>query len=354
MGSERFSLARQTAFSLVPLVVLLAVAEGVARLFPHRDAGATRGGLMVPHPDLIWRLAPKAAGNLKTNELGLRDTAYDPRADVTILLLGDSVSWGDGIPHVEDVYPQRLERLLADGDPSRSYEVINSGVPGYSTFQQAAYLDMYGLALEPDLVILQFCLNDVVERYLTVARYGGDNVFLGIDTRKAGSDVFDRLLRSSRAFERLVRLRQRHARRREAYAVRNLARDVLPSHLGAAWDEVTKELEVIRRSTAREGIPLLLVIAPYRFQLEQPDQLRQPQERLIAYAKARDIPYMDLLPGFTAAHRADPTRPLFKDRNHFSVRGHEVAARLLAEGIPLSPTAATGAVDGGSRDVQRR
>jgi lysophospholipase L1-like esterase len=325
------SRTRQAIYSLIPLLLLAVTAEAVCRLFPQRDVGGTVAGFAVPDPDLIWRLAPRARGPFKTNELGLRDTPYKADADVKILVLGDSVSWGDGVVDVRALYPQRLEQRLARRDPSRVYEVINAGVPGYSTFQQARYLRLDGLALNPDLVILQFCLNDVVERYLTVARFGGDNVFLGVDTRRAGSDLFAFLLRHSRAFERFYRFLQWRSRTREEYAVGNLVREPLDSHLEEAWKRVIEEIEEIRQTTQEQHLPLLLMIAPYRFQLDQPRQLRQPQDRLIAWAASHRIAHVDLLPGFAAAFRSDPSRSLFKDPSHFSVAGHELAAALLVE-----------------------
>jgi hypothetical protein len=63
--------------------------------------------------------------------------------------------------------------------------------PGYPTFQQATYSEQKGLALDTDLVILQFKLTDVVERYHTLAQYGGANFLLGIDTREGTSGVME-------------------------------------------------------------------------------------------------------------------------------------------------------------------
>ena len=45
-------------------------------------------------------------------------------------------------------------------DPS---EWINTGVPGYTNYQELVYLKKYGLPLQPDLVGVVFCLNDVHE-----------------------------------------------------------------------------------------------------------------------------------------------------------------------------------------------
>jgi lysophospholipase L1-like esterase len=290
---------------------------------------------VVPDPDLIWRLKPEAEGDLATNELGFRDTHYNDRADDKILLLGDSVSWGDSITDVRRCYPFVLEQELAAGDPAHSYEVINTGVPGYSTFQEARYLQKYGLALNPKLIVLQFCLNDVVERYSTLAEYGGNSLFLGIDTRKSIPGLLGVAVRHSRAAEMLMRYVQNRSRQRETYDVQQLAKDELSVELEAAWQRTIGEIETIRLTAEQHKIPFLLVITPYQFQMEDPSRLRQPQQRLLDYAKAKGIPCVDLLPLFVETARVNGIagRELFNDANHFSVYGHEAAAKLLVEPV---------------------
>ena len=63
------------------------------------------------------------------NELGIRDTSYNKDADIKILVLGNSGSWGDRV-YMERAYPYLLEWRLNKRVPDRTYEVINSGVPG--------------------------------------------------------------------------------------------------------------------------------------------------------------------------------------------------------------------------------
>jgi lysophospholipase L1-like esterase len=323
---------RKLIYSIVPLVALLTVVEIICRLLPGEPPVAEPAfGFLIPDPDLLWRLQPRSDGPLATNELGLRDTSYNANADVKILLLGDSVSWGDGITDLRLCYPYELEQLLAAGDPSRTYEVINAGVPGYSTFQEGRYLQKYGLELNPKLVVLQFCLNDVVERYHTLAEYGGSPVFLGIDTRAGMTGPLGFAVRHSRAVELLLRSMQRRARHREAYEVELMARDKLSPELEEAWERTIAEIEAIRQITEQHNIPLLLVIAPYQFQLKDPLRLGQPQRRLTEYARSKNLPCFDLLPGFVEYARTGglDTGVLFNDANHFSVFGHDAAAKLL-------------------------
>jgi hypothetical protein len=126
----RIRLGKKIVFAFIPLVVFVVLVEGVCRLVPRpASARRTQSGLVVPDPDLIWRLRPRYTGSTATNELGFRDTPYNSRAERKVLILGDSVSWGDGIMDVNDVYPQVLERLLSRDD-GKTYEVVNSSVPG--------------------------------------------------------------------------------------------------------------------------------------------------------------------------------------------------------------------------------
>ena len=76
-------------------MLLVCLLEIVFRIIPfHRDADQTVAGFVIPDRELGWRLNPYREGSLATNELGLRDTPYNAGADIKILLLGDSLSWG--------------------------------------------------------------------------------------------------------------------------------------------------------------------------------------------------------------------------------------------------------------------
>lgn len=324
---------KKILFGIIAFVLIILLLELFFRVIPfHRDSGHTISGLVIPDKDLGWRLQPRKEGPLATNELGLRDTTYNPRADKTILLLGDSLSWGDGLGDVKKGYPFLLEKALSQAT-GRTVEVVNAGVPGYSTFQQLRYLQLYGLALEPDLIILQFCLNDVVERYSAVAAYGGDNVFLGVDTRQFIQGLNGRLLRNSKFYEAVTRLLIGLWRDRREYDVRKLASDKLSRELQSAWELTLSEIDGIHRLAAEKDIPLLIVVAPYRFQLHQPQKTDQPQRILRQYGYDHHIPVVDLLFHFESWTKQNTDVPLFTDGNHFSFWGHELTADILIEPV---------------------
>ena len=302
-------------------------------MFPsHQDSRRSLSGFVVQDKELGWRLQPRKKGTLATNELGFRDTAFNQNADKRILLLGDSISWGDGISDVKKVYPYLLEKMLSE-KTGHTYEVINSSVPGYSTFQQLRYLQQYGIELDPDMIILQFSLNDVVERYSAFAQYGGDNVFLGVDTRKLIPGIHGRLIRNSRAYEALIRLLMSLGRNQQEYKVRKMASDQLSQDLKSAWALTLSEIEGINEIAVENGTPLMIVIAPYHFQLGRSQKTNQPQKVLLKYGRDNDIPVVDLLPHFESAYQQNRNIPLFKDANHFSIIGHFLTSLILAKSI---------------------
>jgi len=85
------------------------------------------------------------------NNKGLRDDNYtyskDPNT-TRILLMGDSFVYGWEVEKDKNI-DSFMELFINDS----GYEVINSGVPGYSTIQEYDYLVTEGIRFKPDAVI---------------------------------------------------------------------------------------------------------------------------------------------------------------------------------------------------------
>lgn len=99
----------------------------------------------------------------KTNALGFRGeqpTSSKKEADPRIIVLGDSVVAGIWVPDPTHLLTSSLEEKLRKFYPQ--VEVLNFGVPGYNTQQELAILEDRGLKLNPDAVILAYCLNDQI------------------------------------------------------------------------------------------------------------------------------------------------------------------------------------------------
>jgi lysophospholipase L1-like esterase len=97
---------------------------------------------------------------IRTNSMGFRsgEIAVAKPGDVKrILVLGDSFTLGWGVPFGE-TYSVLLEKYL-NRQGNRS-EVVNLGVGNYNSIMELELFKWKGLALNPDLVILMYYIND--------------------------------------------------------------------------------------------------------------------------------------------------------------------------------------------------
>jgi hypothetical protein len=154
---------------LVAALLLVVGVEGWVRW--HWDARRGTPGLFVSDAVRQQVLAPNYRGwfagvPVSINNLGLRaDRDYaltkGPHT-VRILVLGDSVTFGHGSLY-EHTYPALLEQRLKSWRPDVDWQVWNAGVPGYNTSQELATLLEVGPQFHPDLVIVGFFPNDIVD-----------------------------------------------------------------------------------------------------------------------------------------------------------------------------------------------
>ncbi len=320
------------AFGILLLVVILTAVEVGLRLGETGQASGaapTLGRMILTvHPGVLWTMRPNRQESPRSNSLGFRDDEVNIDADLRILLLGDSVSWGDGITLKENAFPHLLETALNGTLSDTVIDLVNLSMPGYSTFQELRVLEWYGDRVRPDMVVLQFCLNDVVERYTALAEYGGGPYFMGLDTRQFLQGVVGTVVRHSRLAERTMRTVQKLARRRQALEVSTMAMATWPPQLEKAWGRVEGEIDAIHRWTENRGIPLLLIVFPYQSQIDDPSS-NQPQRRLAAFAESRGIGFVDMLKPFADTRRQMGRRFILHDDNHLSPSGHDLTALLL-------------------------
>ncbi|MCZ6649803.1 MAG: SGNH/GDSL hydrolase family protein [Acidobacteria bacterium] len=334
---------RRILFAATAVLLGLAAVEVGLRLAGYRPLPtrpATRNSEILyqytkfrSSTSLTWELTPGWSGReggalVVINDDGLRERDLPrekPAGTRRILCLGDSVTFGHWVT-AEQAFPRQLERVLSPRVDGR-LEVINAGVPGYSPFQEFRWLEDEGWSYQPDLIIVGFVLNDVVERYLTMAAYGGAGTILGVDTTVTMGPLA-RLLRRTSFHRFVVGLMQGQARRREVYSVRQLFAEPLSPEIAEAWDRSEDELAEIVASARRHDVPVWLAIFPFRFQVAE-DLPPRPQDRLARWAAAQGVQVVDLLP---VAVRLG-ARAGFLDHDHPTPAGHEAAARALAEAL---------------------
>jgi lysophospholipase L1-like esterase len=338
------SLGINLSISLISLVIFFALAEGLARLggyapyearadafqreFDESDRSAI--GMFIQDPSRIWDLRPGYTGHrddwggrnwvtITINLQGRRDAEVllaKPANTTRIALLGDSVAFGARVM-VQDDFASLMQATLNAESTSRHYEVLNFGVSGYSTWQELSVFNEKALPYQPDVAILAFVMNDLVDNN-QASRLG----FLDM-TRAQGVAQW---LREHSAFYRFLR--------EQVLSVE--ARMVLQDPCANAdpnfcWDNTRRLLDQMDDATRKAGVPLVIVVFPTHQQISDPDPALDAryQEILAAYARERGIPLVDLLPAFRAEGGQDTE--LYVDDYHPNERGHVLTARVILE-----------------------
>ena len=122
----------------------------------------------------LLQYVPKP-GSPDISDYGIRDRSYPfAKSEDTfrVVVLGDSIGFGfcnnDESLKVEDTFAKILERKL-NTQPLAGYsgaEVINLSVSGYDTIQEVEFFRTKGLAFDPDVVLIGYCLNDSTDSSL--------------------------------------------------------------------------------------------------------------------------------------------------------------------------------------------
>jgi lysophospholipase L1-like esterase len=318
---------RNVALAVASLAVFWFAVEGAVRLAglrpehrinPHFDWG-TRGE--------FWRFRPGARWNtsegdhaVSINAYGLRDREVEPPAPGTfrILMLGDSVTFGHGVA-IDDAFVRKLEARLQGRD--RRIEVLNAGIPGWSTLQQRIFYEKHSAGMAPDLVLVGFVLNDFTEMHRGLLR---------VDPQRemALFRTMGWLARRSAAVAALKRAYEtvRSPEEREIREIRDLAMRADSPEVQRAIALTLDELRDLAALARARGDAFGLVVFPFRFQFAA-EGLDAPQRVLREFAREEGIPFLDTLPTL----RRYPVEDVLLDHDHLTPLGHTVVAEALVD-----------------------
>lgn len=195
---------KKITYSSLPLVLLLLFAECGTRLVGtdpcqsiEPDAGDWE--TMQGDRELLWSLVPntefKTGDDVtRINSVGLREHLLPSQTkkpkEKRIIVTGDSSIYGWGLRDNE-TYAVVLERLLRSRFKV-PVEVVNLGVPGYSTEQTIRLLNKVGWQYDPDLIIVSNIFSDC-----NIDAFQDKNAFALINPNDG---PFIRTLKKSRAY----------------------------------------------------------------------------------------------------------------------------------------------------------
>ena len=157
-------------FGSLTVAGLLLMTEAGVSIFARNTLARWEAPVPVTHtgapylpgnPYLLWEMVAGVRSEMgvevSVNTLGFRGpetTQTKPPGIRRVLLIGDSTVYGHGVEQ-EAIFASRLNESLGP-----SIEVINLGVPGYSTEQSLNLLDLRGWSLEPDLLVVASLWSD--------------------------------------------------------------------------------------------------------------------------------------------------------------------------------------------------
>jgi len=345
---------RNIALALLSLVFALTLCEGLLRIF---GAGVLpRPDLYLDDPDVGKRMRPGWSGDefeapVAINSKGLRnpDIPYEKPANTyRILALGDSWTFGFRM-NEPDAYPRQLERILqadaAKRGDKRKIEVINAGVVGYSTDQEAAYLAVEGWKYQPDLVLLNYYpVNDTHNK---LAKY----------KKRAAIEALHPWLLSLYELPKHLYLRQfiKGARRTlkqkigalrmkaaakvgvEDKGGRALVEDDWTGDYRAGargWEAVRTAFKDVADQAKAKDVPVLLVLLPDTQDLVRYHERYHPkiEPMLAGAAQEAGLPMFDLEPTFQP-WQGKEDEVCYRRQRHPNAFGYGVIAKAVAEQV---------------------
>lgn len=137
--------------------------HGTKQIFKYPDGPLYQ--ILKPNLDTYvddWGTPPY---RVVTNSRGIRNEEFEtdkPENTTRVLIIGDSYAFGWGVNR-SDRFSNLLEKKLNE-ESENTYQVINSGVPGYGMEDYFLYLKHRGLKYNPDIVVVNFGPNDWLSR----------------------------------------------------------------------------------------------------------------------------------------------------------------------------------------------
>lgn len=331
-----------------------------------------------------WDLSECFQTQVVTNSLGLRDREYSmkkPARTFRIVVVGDSFVKGVGVPF-KKVFHKILETRMSKNFRGMNYdnfELINFGASGFGTGQELILFNKLVLQFEPDIVLLSFFRNDVMENSsLLLPQYklgyprpffkieNGKLVYIPFETGAKNklysikqflrihsylynfvADRIKRIPRLSFFVKRLVTSEPK----RGTYGKSKIPipyiiyRKYLDDLWKDAWRITFAEIIEMNRSADSIRAKFVIIYLPsglevhdylWREFIEKYPQagsyewdLEMPGKLLSEFAKKHDLLYLNLFPGFKKTIEQTGERIVFECDGHWNENGHRIAANLI-------------------------
>jgi len=273
------------------------------RLNPMKDAynnfSIRHGEIAIPKPENIYR----------------------------IIYLGDSIPWD------KDGFVKQTRDFMKE---KGQFEVINAGVPGYTSYQEVLFYNKYLVPTTPDLVIWTYCLND---NHKFLHRF--DEKAKMLWTKEAektlkNNSLWNRMVSRSYLLTRLYlgiisKIKQKKDSKYK-FVWENRV-DFNIAWKDHPWIDYENYLLELKKVLDHQNAKLAIIIFPYEPQLlyrndeENYDYVLKPQRKLRALCKKYNVPCLDLFQRFADEYSLN--KKLYRDGVHLNSDGHKLATRQI-------------------------
>jgi lysophospholipase L1-like esterase len=252
------------------------------------------------------------------------NVTWDKPAGITrIMIVGDALTYGDGVTAVE-TYPYQLKEKL-QARLEGQFQVVNLGILGLNTDQQALILTRpnpyFGepvLKLDPDLVILTFSVDDIEGR--PDPRERPEIALLPRDVHQFLSDRSRLYLLLHRTFNDA--LSSTGTRPSYSAYLQRLYREHRPK-----WQEFQQSLNLFIDTIQQAQKPMLLVIFPALEHLDATHPFLDLYTHVKDQASAKGVEVLNLFPAFYGKDASTLRVSLLN--NHPNAEAYEIAAEAI-------------------------
>jgi lysophospholipase L1-like esterase len=333
-------------FGVFVACVVLEIGMRVNAAYERRQARAETMASQTPtgeywaiyDEDLGYRQNPKF-GDMNAD--GLRDHPISSKDESRprVLFLGDSIAQnGDSVDDTFVAYMRqnlRQQRGLADVD------VINAGTKGYTNYQELSYLKKYGLKFQPDVVGVEFCLNDL-HKFLHAFRVENKQIVYGsyqfseeaesnapAPPRTLAQRVVDKsyllgwLKNNVGLMRRIISWKIN-----KGYSF-DYRIDITSAWQDDGWVQIEKQFEQALQLGRSNDFKMFVVVVPVASQYDPQYLARdrsyvlKPQRKLKEICDRLNIPFYDLYPDLSANLFVD-------DGIHLTKEGRQIVGKNIA------------------------
>jgi hypothetical protein len=356
-------LVKCVLFLFTGVLCLGLVEWGLRKFYPQNLSlwYKTRDGLVMLRPNYkgIVR-GTEWKQEVETNSFGMRDREHKTARAGTkfrILVLGDSFMEAIQVKF-DRSFPKLLEDRLSVA-LKREIEVINAAVSGWGTDEELTYLERYGRAFKPDLILVAMTLqNDLLDNMKQNFHVLVNNRVLPIERRDTPFVAYKfwqlRAFLSAKFHTYQLFRRWWHSTKVEqgsmelnTHVLDLISREMAPQVI-TGWritQELLRKIKVISDDLHAQ---MSIILIPLTIQLDDANLSQlllqrglakseicvdEPQRIMRQFGQAEKIEVIDLLPSFREEQKRHGKTLILKYDGHWSEAGHAIAARVVSRNL---------------------